>query len=160
MSRPFRPAGRRPIARCRGTDPDRGQVLPLAVIVLLVALGAAVVIGQLGGRARDRALARTAADAAALASVVDGQNAAERAATENGAELISWDQQGRRVEVRVRVGTAEAVAWATTDQIRVRPRPQFGPLVPYTPIRGLSGGAAFALRRARTRPGEPSKHQW
>ncbi len=124
---------------------DLGQVLPLAVIVLLVALGAAVVMGQLGGRARDRALARTAADAAALAGVVDGRDAADLVAAENGAQLIGWSDRGREVEVRVRVGGAEAVAWATTDQIRVRPA---------SPVRAMGAvhSRPWSPRRSRVRP--------
>ena len=70
---------RRRDARCddvvRG---QRGQVLPLVAVIVVVAAGAALVLARLGTEVIDRARARTAADAAALAGVT-GDRAGGRA---------------------------------------------------------------------------------
>ncbi len=57
--------------------------------------------------------ARTAADAAALAGAADGEGAARALAEANGAELVDFDAEGPEVQVRARVGDAEALARAT-----------------------------------------------
>ncbi len=62
---------------------------------------------------RDGVQARTAADAAALASVRGGRTAALALATANGAELLAWQREGSAVVVTVRVGDATAAARAT-----------------------------------------------
>ncbi len=59
------------------------------------------------------ARARSAADAAALASLEGGHAAAEELATTNGATVVSWAQVGSDVVVEVRVGDAVATARAT-----------------------------------------------
>ncbi len=48
---------------------DEGQALPLMAVVLMVAAVAVLLAAHLGGVVVDRARARTAADAAALAGV-------------------------------------------------------------------------------------------
>jgi hypothetical protein len=75
-------------------------------VLLLPALGGFV------GHLVDGVEARTAADAAALASVRGGRPAALALATANGAELVAWARQGDEVIVTVRVGEATAVARA------------------------------------------------
>jgi hypothetical protein len=60
----------------------------------------------------DRARARTAADAAALAGVADGERAARQVAGANGADLLEIDRSGDEVVVQVRVGEVEAYARA------------------------------------------------
>ena len=60
-----------------------------------------------------RIRAATAADAAALAGVIDGRDGAARLAARNGGELVEFTAFAEGVEVRVRVGTARATARAT-----------------------------------------------
>src|SRR5947207_10314685 len=95
--------------RLRG---ERGSAVPLIALVVLVAGGAIVLLGRVGGAAVDRASARTAADAAALAGAAEGQDAARSVAGANGARLTSYRQSGLDTEVRVRLGKATAVARA------------------------------------------------
>jgi hypothetical protein len=96
------------------SDRDRGSA---AVLVLLVAVAFAIAAGS-GMAALSRDLidvsrARSAADAAALASVDGGRAAAVEMAANNGAILVSWAQLGSDVVVEVRVGDAVATARAT-----------------------------------------------
>lgn len=57
--------------------------------------------------------ARTAADAAALAGVSGGRDAAVDLARANGAELLTWERDGRSVTVTVDVAGRTARARAT-----------------------------------------------
>lgn len=70
---------------------ERGQVLPLVTVVIVVLAVATVVIGRLGSEASRSAGARTAADAAALAGAADGGAAAREVAEANGAVLVSFE---------------------------------------------------------------------
>ena len=93
---------------------DRGSALVLVVLVaaaFTVAAGAGLT--ALSRDLIDVSRARSAADAAALASVEGGQAAAIELATANGATLVSWAQLGSDVVVEVRVGDAVARARAT-----------------------------------------------
>ena len=93
---------------------DRGSA---SVMVVLVAVAFTVAAGT--GLARlsrdliDVTRARSAADAAALASVEGGRAAADELAVTNGATLVSWEQVGSDVVVAVRVGDVVATARAT-----------------------------------------------
>ena len=98
------------VARVRRCDDDGGQVWPLLVLVVLVSLGAAVGLGRLGLEVVERARARTAADAAALAGVTGGRTAAERVARADGGHLVRFTSQGGATEVQVQVGGF--AAWA------------------------------------------------
>jgi hypothetical protein len=82
------------------------------VLVLALAVLCAVVVARLGAVAADRAQARTAADAAALAAVHGGDAAAAAVAAANGATVTDLDRQGAEVVVSVRVGDVEASARA------------------------------------------------
>ncbi len=62
--------------------------------------------------ARERAAARTAADAAALAGAAEGEAAAREVAAANGAHLLWWRAEGLDVWVAVALGDAQAVAKA------------------------------------------------
>jgi hypothetical protein len=104
-------------ARARRWDAS-GQVLPLVALVVTAAAGAALVVALVGGVVVDRARARTAADAAALAGVTDGRDRAEQVARANGGEIRSYRAVGDVVEVTVRVGRAEATARASTGPAR------------------------------------------
>ena len=101
----------------RGWRDHRGQAVPLALVVVVLAMVLMVAIGSVGGLAVDASRARTAADAAALAGVEGGRSAAVRLATEHGATLVVYRASGpaddRLVTVRVRVGRATATAAAT-----------------------------------------------
>ena len=91
---------------------ERGQVLPLVAVVVMVAGLACVAIGRLGQAAVSRAQAVTAADAAALAGVAAGAPAARAAAASNGARLVGFEQKGPDARAEVRVDDAGATARA------------------------------------------------
>jgi hypothetical protein len=94
------------------TSPDLGQATPLLVaalaLVVVVALGVVRIATVVGDRAR----AHTAADAAALAGAIEGRPAAADIAAANGGILVTFEHAGGQVEVRVRVGDAEATSRA------------------------------------------------
>ena len=95
---------------------ERGQVLPLVALAVVVAGGAVVLLGRLGAAAVDRARARTAADAAALAGAAAGPGEARQVAGMNRASVVRFAREGSTTKVRVRVGQAEATAWAVSSQ--------------------------------------------
>ena len=95
--------------RCKG---DRGQILPLAAGILVMAAVAMVLVVHLGRAATDRARARTAADAAALAGAADGRGAADAIAAANRAVIESYRELDDGVLLSVRVGDARATARA------------------------------------------------
>lgn len=103
---------------------DKGQVLPVVAVCLAMVVGLVVIVGTVGQVLDERARARTAADAAALAGAAGGSAAAEEVAVENGAVLEEYVALGSDVLVRVRVGRARADARAS----------------PTRPPRGYSGG--------------------
>jgi hypothetical protein len=74
-----------------------------------VVLLALVPLAQAAG---ERARARTAADAAALAGAAEGEPAAREVAAANGAELVAWRAEGTDVWVEVTLGDAHARARA------------------------------------------------
>ena len=93
---------------------DRGSAVVLVLVsASTVAVAAAVAIGSLIVDLVDAARARTAADAAALASVHGGREMAITLASVHGATLVEWHHDGHDVVVRVRVGDAMATARAT-----------------------------------------------
>ncbi len=98
---------------------ESGQVLPLIALLVVVAVGAAFLLGRLADEAVDRARARTAADAAALAGVEGGEPAASDAARANGGRLLRFAAADGATEVRVQVGGSAAMA-------RARPGPPGG----------------------------------
>jgi amino acid transporter len=97
---------------------DRGQAAVLVLIlatVLFMAMSTAVVV--LGGHVIDRTRAQTAADAAALAALVGGPEAARTLARRHGAVVVSitFEAESGRVTVDVRIGTATARAAASDE---------------------------------------------
>ncbi|MFK7919401.1 MAG: pilus assembly protein TadG-related protein [Ilumatobacter sp.] len=101
------------LSRCDG---DRGQAVTLllgVVAALLVIL--MVGLASMGSAAIDRTRAQSAADAAALASVVAGRSAADRLAQLHDGAVVSWSRgaDGTEVTVTVRVGHATATARAS-----------------------------------------------
>ncbi len=91
---------------------ERGSVIPFVALLIVAVGGLGLGLGRLGGAAVDAAQAQTAADAAALAGAAEGESAAREVAGANGAELVAFVLEGLEVEVRARVGEAEAVARA------------------------------------------------
>lgn len=91
---------------------DRGQAVPLAAAMVAVVAIALVGLVPAGRAVADRARARTAADAAALAGAAEGEQAARDLADVNGAELVDFARSGDEVVVRVRVGAVGASARA------------------------------------------------
>jgi hypothetical protein len=96
----------------RPTD-DCGQAMPFVLVIVVMVALSCIAMLRLSHAATDAARARTAADAAALAGVRDGQGAARRLATANGGSLVEFREiSDVEVEVVVQVGEARAVATA------------------------------------------------
>jgi hypothetical protein len=93
-------------------DDQRGSILPLVALAMVLAGVTVVLLGRMGGAATARAGARNAADAAALAGAAEGRAAAIALASANGAELLSYEEIGLDTRVRVRLGMAEATGRA------------------------------------------------
>lgn len=94
---------------------DRGQVVPLLAALVVIAGLLMIALAHLGGGAVQRAEARRAADAAALAGAAEGRSGANRLAGANDAEIRRYDESGRDAEVVVRYGEARAIARARRD---------------------------------------------
>src|SRR5919197_1281850 len=95
-----------------GRRSERGQVAPLVAVLVVAAGVLCVVVVRFGLAGAHRAVARTSADAVALAGAADGQNAAQGIAAANESELERYEASGRDVKVRVRYGDAAATAKA------------------------------------------------
>ena len=89
--------------------------MPLVLVVAAVAVVALLALVPLGRAAQDRAQARAAADAAALAGAAEDEEAAREVAAANGAELVRWRASGRDVWVEVIVGQARGLAKARRE---------------------------------------------
>ncbi len=96
-------------------DSQRGQVVPLLAAFIVFAGLVLIALAHLGGGAVDRAMARRAADAAALAGAAEGHNVADRLARENGARITRYDERGTDTELVVRYGDARAIARARRE---------------------------------------------
>ena len=96
-------------------DAERGSLLPVFAVILVVSATLALAVGRLGEAAVARAHAQTAADAAALAGAADGRTAATATAAANGARLVAFEPLGRDVRVTVEWGPARATARATSE---------------------------------------------
>jgi D-alanyl-D-alanine carboxypeptidase/Putative Flp pilus-assembly TadE/G-like len=109
MSRRWTPRGRGSGNRdCN----DVGQIVPLAAGLVGLCCVALLALAPVARALDDRARARTAADAAALAGAADGERAAREVAGANGADLLEIERDGDEVVVQVRVGEVEAYARA------------------------------------------------
>jgi hypothetical protein len=98
--------------RDRG-EGDAGQVgIALGLLIAVIVTVGALLLGTLGGVVNDRARARTAADATALAAVTGGATAAAEVARANDGELERYADLGVAVEATVRVGRARATSRA------------------------------------------------
>jgi hypothetical protein len=94
---------------------DRGQAVPAVALVVVVLVIAMLGVARIGGAAAARARARTAADASALAAVVDDDAAAWSVAERNGATLLRLTRSDGAVEVVVEVDGTRAVARARRE---------------------------------------------
>lgn len=91
---------------------ERGQTVPLAVAMMTVACAGLIALVPVGRALHQRAQARTAADAAALAGAAEGAEAAAALAAGNGGELVEFERLGDEVVVTVRVDGVDAAARA------------------------------------------------
>jgi hypothetical protein len=90
-------------------------VLPLMAVAILLVGALLFVVGRVGAAAVDRARARTAADASALAGAEAGETAAREEAEANGGRLLRYERRGLDTRVVVEVGRAQAVARARRE---------------------------------------------
>jgi hypothetical protein len=109
MSRRWTPRGR---GSSRRSGNDGGQIVPLAAALVGLCCVALLALVPVARTLDDRARARTAADAAALAGAADGERTAREVAVANDADLLEIDRNGDEVVVQVRVGGVEAYARA------------------------------------------------
>ncbi len=103
----------------RSEHSEHGGVTVLLGATLLIVAYLVLQVTKLSVAAADRARAQTAADAAALSGVFDGEEAAADLARRNGATLISFTDEGQRVLVRV--GFRDAVATARAERSETSP---------------------------------------
>lgn len=96
---------------------ERGQAVPLLLVVLLLATVAAVVVAEVGAATIERAEAQAAADAAALAGADAGRSEAERVADANAATITRYRDLGDVVVVEVRHRRASATAAAEATPV-------------------------------------------
>ena len=122
---------REPSARCNG---ERGQVVPLLALVLVVVGAVAWAVGQVGLRAAEAARAQNAADAAALAGAATG---------EPGAHQAGDSQRGRRSRSSRRWSAAPGSRWSSAT-----PGPRPGPSFLDPPDGGGGGAAQEGLQPA------------
>ena len=120
---------------------ERGQVLPLLAVVIVLAGLAMVAVVRFGAVAVDRGRASTAADAAALGGAAEGRDRAAELARANGGRLVSYEERGDDARVRVEVGRVSATARARRDGRRA------GDDLPPA-RRGVAPAMAAALARA------------
>ena len=102
-----------PPTRGRG---EHGQVMPVVLGLVAVAVVVLLALVPLAQATQQRAAARNAADAAALAGAAEGEDAAREVAAANGAELVGWRSRGLDVWVAVTLGDARAEAKAHRDR--------------------------------------------
>jgi D-alanyl-D-alanine carboxypeptidase/Putative Flp pilus-assembly TadE/G-like len=150
---------RRWTTRRRGTSRrngnDGGQVVPLAAALVGLCCVALLALAPVARALDDRARARTAADAAALAGAADGERTAREVAAANGADLLEIERTGDEVVVQVRVGEVEAYARArgTRRQVDVGPGGSAGGAGGHRA--GLAPAMLAALARADGLLGHP-----
>ena len=98
---------------------QRGASLPLLAVVLAVVLMTTSVVIGLSARVIDRTRAQAAADAAALAGVMDGRRGADRLAQANGGVVVVFEASDNAVRVVVTVDgrRAEARASRTLESV-------------------------------------------
>jgi hypothetical protein len=96
----------------RGATRDRGQVMPMVVLLLVFCAAVALALVHLATAVVERARAAGAADAAALAGAIADRAAADTVARANGAMLVRFEREGDFVVVEVGRGDRRATARA------------------------------------------------
>ncbi len=122
--------------RVRG---ERGQTMPLLVVIVTVAIGASSAVALLGARAGRLARAQSAADAVALAGVSD-PTSVEPVSRASGVGVLELDAGADRLRAVVDMDGARAEATA------LRPR---------SDLAGLQPVMIAAIRAAEALLGEP-----
>lgn len=102
------------VRRCR----SRGAVLPLVALLAAGMLLGVLLLAAVLQRVVGRADCQHAADAAALAGVIEGRVGADRLAVANGGVVRWFAQDGNVAEVHVQCGSVTARANA---ERRLRP---------------------------------------
>lgn len=100
-------------------DDDRGQATPLMAAAIVLVAVLMIGMGPMARVLADRAQARTAADAAALAGAAEGEDAAREMAAANDAELVGYQAQGDEVVVKVAIG--RVTAYGRARRVEVAP---------------------------------------
>ncbi len=95
---------------------ERGAVTILVGATVVLVAWLTLFVIDLGAAATDRARAQTAADAAALAGVLEGRGGADELAQANDGRLVAFVETENEVEVRVEVGDAVATARAAKTE--------------------------------------------
>lgn len=97
---------------------ERGQVVPLVAVLLVVVGALAIGLVRVADRVAGVAAAQSAADATALAAVTGGHEGADEVARANGAVLTAYEERDDVVTVTVRRDDATATAsarWVPID---------------------------------------------
>jgi hypothetical protein len=94
---------------------QRGSIVPLVALLVVLAGAVAIGLGRLGAHAVEAGRARTAADAAALAGAAEGIGAARAVAAANGAVLVDVEDGGEGFRVWAEVGGAVASSAAVRE---------------------------------------------
>jgi D-alanyl-D-alanine carboxypeptidase/Putative Flp pilus-assembly TadE/G-like len=129
---------------------ERGQATPLLVAMVGLAAVLLLSLGPMGRVVAQRAQARTAADAAALAGAAEGREAAAQVAGANGADLVAYDRSGDHVTVEVVVDGVRAASRARRNEIPVAGGGGGGP-----GQGGLAPGMVAAIAAAERLLGQP-----
>lgn len=138
-----------------GQVDDRGQVTPLMTVAVGLVTLMLLALGPMGRALSDRAQARTAADAAALAGAAEGEELASEVAASNGGELVSFELDDSEVTVEVTIDGVSAYSRARAVQL-VTPGGRGGQVGEGTGDRaGLAPAMLAALERADALLSEP-----
>lgn len=129
---------------------DRGQVTALMTLAVAMAALMLLAIGQLGRAASDRAQARTAADATALAGAAQGESHAKQLAEANGGSLSSYELEDGEVVVQVSVNGVHAYSRARAVRTS-----GMGNHIGAGDVGGLVPAMAAAVARAEALLGQP-----
>lgn len=105
---------------------ERGQAMPLLLVVLFLVVLAAVLVAEVGTAAIEREEAQVAADAAALAGAAEGRAAADAAAEANGARVTAYHDLGVVVQLSVTYRRATATAAAEASVVPEGPGDRAG----------------------------------
>ncbi len=106
--------------RRAATVGERGQAMPLMILIVWVIAASILLVVHLGARAVDEARAQSAADAVAMAAALRWDVAAAVAAANEG-RVLTMIQRGEEVFAEVAQGRGVAVAAAVAEGAREAP---------------------------------------